>query len=299
MSFSQEVKEELSRHIPGARHCQLAELAALVSFLCKLTTKGKETALILETESPLIARKYFTLLNKTLSIYKDKKVITDQQALELLTALKMWRENERGETVCRLDVVDGILLQQTCCKRAFIRGAFLAAGSISDPRKAYHMEIVCRTSPQARQLRDVMNTFEAEAKIVERKGHYVVYVKEGSRIVDMLGVMEANVALMNLENVRILKKMRNSVNRKVNCETANIGKTVSAAVRQVEDIQLIEKKIGLSKLPQSLQEIARVRLEHPDMPLKDLGELLTPPVGKSGVNHRLRRISEIAEKLKV
>ena len=161
------------------------------------------------------------------------------------------------------------------------------------------MEIVCRTSPQARQLRDVMNTFEAEAKIVERKGHYVVYVKEGSRIVDMLGVMEANVALMNLENVRILKEMRNSVNRKVNCETANIGKTVSAAVRQVEDIQLIEKKIGLSKLPQSLQEIARVRLEHPDMPLKDLGELLTPPVGKSGVNHRLRRISEIAEKLKV
>ena len=299
MSFSQEVKEELSRHIPGARHCQLAELASLVSFLCKLTTKGKETALILETESPLIARKYFTLLNKTLSIYKDKKVITDQQALELLTALKMWRENERGETVCRLDVVDGILLQQTCCKRAFIRGAFLAAGSISDPRKAYHMEIVCRTSPQARQLRDVMNTFEAEAKIVERKGHYVVYVKEGSRIVDMLGVMEANVALMNLENVRILKEMRNSVNRKVNCETANIGKTVSAAVRQVEDIQLIEKKIGLSKLPQSLQEIARVRLEHPDMPLKDLGELLTPPVGKSGVNHRLRRISEIAEKLKV
>ena len=299
MSFSQAVKEELSRHIPGARHCQLAELAALVSFLCKLTTKGKETALILETESPLIARKYFTLLNKTLSIYKDKKVITDQQALELLTALKMWRENERGETVCRLDVVDGILLQQTCCKRAFIRGAFLAAGSISDPRKAYHMEIVCRTSPQARQLRDVMNTFEAEAKIVERKGHYVVYVKEGSRIVDMLGVMEANVALMNLENVRILKEMRNSVNRKVNCETANIGKTVSAAVRQVEDIQLIEKKIGLSKLPQSLQEIARVRLEHPDMPLKDLGELLTPPVGKSGVNHRLRRISEIAEKLKV
>mgnify|MGYP001851902234 FL=1 len=299
MSFSQEVKEELSRHIPGARHCQLAELAALVSFLCKLTTKGKETALILETESPLIARKYFTLLNKTLSIYKDKKVITDQQALELLTALKMWRENERGETVCRLDVVDGILLQQTCCKRAFIRGAFLAAGSISDPRKAYHMEIVCRTSPQARQLRDVMNTFEAEAKIVERKGHYVVYVKEGSRIVDMRGVMEASVALMNLENVRILKEMRNSVNRKVNCETANIGKTVSAAVRQVEDIQLIEKKIGLSKLPQSLQEIARVRLEHPDMPLKDLGELLTPPVGKSGVNHRLRRISEIAEKLKV
>ena len=126
-----------------------------------------------------------------------------------------------------------------------------------------------------------------------------MYLKEGAQIVDMLNVMGAHVALMNLENVRILKEMRNSVNRKVNCETANISKTVNAAVRQVEDIQFIMDTKGLSSLPENLQEIAQVRLEHPDMPLKDLGTLLMPPIGKSGVNHRLRKISEIAEKLRV
>ena len=297
MSFSQEVKEELSRHVPSARHCQLAELAAILSFLCKLTTKGKETVLILDTESPLTLQKYFTLLSKTLSINKDKKVISGQQALDVLETVKMWK-NTGENPGCRLDVVDGILLQQTCCKRAFIRGAFLASGSISDPTKAYHMEVVCRTQAQASQLQETMNTFEVDAKIVRRKQHYVVYLKEGAQIVDMLNVMEAHVALMNLENVRILKEMRNSVNRKVNCETANIGKTVSAAVRQVDDIRLIQERMGLSALPESLQEIAAARLENPDMPLKDLGKLLDPPVGKSGVNHRLRRISEIAERLK-
>lgn len=141
-----------------------------------------------------------------------------------------------------------------------------------------------------------MKGFAVDAKIVERKRHYVVYLKEGAQIVDMLNVMGAHVALMDLENVRILKEMRNSVNRKVNCETANITKTVSAAVRQVEDIQWIEQTRGLGSLPDSLREIAEVRLEHPDMPLKDLGQLLDPPLGKSGVNHRLRRISEIADR---
>lgn len=298
MSFSQDVKEELSGHLARARHCQLAELAAILSFLCKLTTKDGETALILDTESPLTLQKYFTLLNKTLSIDKDEKALSGRQALEILETVKMWKDTKTGPQ-CRLDVVDGILLQQTCCKRAFIRGAFLAAGSISDPRKAYHMEVVCKTQAQASQLSSVMNTFGTDAKIVRRKHHYVVYLKEGAQIVDMLNVMEAHVSLMNLENVRILKEMRNSVNRKVNCETANIGKTVNAAVRQVDDIRLIQERMGLSALPDSLQEIAAVRLEHPEMSLKDLGCLLDPPVGKSGVNHRLRRISEIAERFKV
>ncbi len=296
MSFSHEVKEELSGNLPKARHCQLAELAALVSFLCKLTIKDGKTYLILDTESTVTLRKYFTLLSKTLSIDKDDKVLSDQQALEVLQTVKFWKEDITKPL--QLDVTDGVLLQQTCCKRSFIRGAFLATGSISDPNKAYHMEIVCRTMSQALQLQGVMNSFAVDAKIVERKQHYVVYLKEGSQIVDMLNVMGAHVALMNLENIRILKEMRNSVNRKVNCETANISKTVNAAVRQVEDITLVSEQMGLSSLPEPLQEIAKVRLDHPDMPLKDLGQLLNPPVGKSGVNHRLRRISEIAEKLR-
>ena len=202
--------------------------------------------------------------------------------------------DENGVPIFR-DTVEGLLIQQSCCKRAYIRGAFLASGSISDPEKSYHFEVVCRTMEQAKQLQDVINSFEMEAKIVERKKHFVVYLKEGSQIVDILNVMEAHVALMNLENVRILKEMRNSVNRKVNCETANISKTVNAAVKQLEDIVYIRDTIGLDALPDGLREMAELRLEYPEAPLKELGTYLNPPVGKSGVNHRLRKISTIAE----
>ena len=151
---------------------------------------------------------------------------------------------------------------------------------------------------KAGQIRELMGTFGIEAKIVLRKKHYVVYIKEGSQIVDMLNVMEAPVALMELENIRILKEMRNSVNRQVNCETANINKTVSAAVKQTEDIRYIQETIGLSGLPANLQEMARVRLERPEATLKELGEALNPPVGKSGVNHRLRKLGILADDLR-
>ena len=143
-----------------------------------------------------------------------------------------------------------------------------------------------------------MAAFEVEAKTVLRKRYHVVYIKEGSQIVDMLGIMEAHVALMNLENVRILKEMRGTVNRKVNCETANINKTVSAAVEQINDILYIRDQAGFDRLPAGLKEIALARLEQPDATLKELGDSLDPPVGKSGVNHRLRKLREIATQLR-
>ena len=185
--------------------------------------------------------------------------------------------------------VKNALVQAVCCKRAYIRGAFIAAGSMSDPSKSYHFEIVCGELAQAEYVRDMINSFDLDAKIVTRKKTFVVYLKEGSQIVDVLNIMEAHIALMELENVRILKEMRNSVNRKVNCETANINKTVSAAVRQMEDIVY---------LPEGLRDVALTRLENPDATLKELGSLMADPVGKSGVNHRLRKISEIADKLR-
>ena len=152
--------------------------------------------------------------------------------------------------------------------------------------------------PKAEQLRELIATFDIEAKIVRRKKYYVVYIKEGSQIVDILNVMEAPVALMELENIRILKEMRNSVNRQVNCETANINKTVSAAVKQMDDIRYIQAVIGLDGLPDNLREMALVRLERPDATLKELGEALNPPVGKSGVNHRLRKLGILADDLR-
>ena len=144
----------------------------------------------------------------------------------------------------------------------------------------------------------MIQCFDIDAKIVVRNKSHVVYVKEGAQIVELLAVMEANVSLMNLENIRIVKEMRNSVNRKVNCETANIHKTVNAAVRQVEDIRLVEEKIGLENLNEGLAEIAELRLKYPEATLKELGMMLCPQVGKSGVNHRLRKLSELAKDLR-
>ena len=280
MSFSSDVKEELSRQYGRSRHCQLAELAGML----EMSGRIQEGVPVLDTDNPLLQEKYGVLMQKAFSVDVTEP-LTKTDSERILSALRLTEDSRR------------LLVQQTCCKRAFLRGAFMASGSISDPNKSYHFEIVARTLQQAQLLTELMNSFEADAKIVERKNHYVAYVKEGSQIVDMLNVMEAYVSLMNLENVRILMEMRNTVNRKVNCETANINKTVSAAVKQIEDIRKIQSRMEFDELPESLREMAELRLQYPDATLKELGKYLDPPVGKSGVNHRLRKLSAIAEDL--
>ena len=313
MSFSSSVKDELSRPMPGARHCQIAETAAILSLCGRVKISASDHFWIeIHTENVAVARKYFTLLKKTFNIRTDVSIRSGinpgrsrtyivavrehEEALKVLQAVKLI--NSQGEIGENLSLIRNVVLQNACCRRAFIRGAFLAAGSISAPEKFYHFEIVCPTEPKAEQLKNIIATFDIEAKIVPRKKYYVVYIKEGSQIVDILNVMEAPVSLMELENIRIVKEMRGSVNRQVNCETANINKTVSAAVKQIEDIRFIQSVAGLSGLPESLQEMARIRLERPEATLKELGEALEPPVGKSGVNHRLRKLSLVAEELR-
>ena len=313
MSFSSNVKDELSRQMPGARHCQIAETAAILSLCGRVKISASDHFWIeIHTENVAVARKYFTLLKKTFNIRTDVSIRSGmnhgrsrtyivavrehEEALKVLQAVKLI--NTQGEIGENLSLIRNVVLQNACCRRAFIRGAFLAAGSISAPEKFYHFEIVCPTEPKAEQLKNIIATFDIEAKIVPRKKYYVVYIKEGSQIVDILNVMEAPVSLMELENIRIVKEMRGSVNRQVNCETANINKTVSAAVKQIEDIRFIQSVAGLSGLPESLQEMARIRLERPEATLKELGEALEPPVGKSGVNHRLRKLSLVAEELR-
>lgn len=200
------------------------------------------------------------------------------------------------------DVEDGklgfpgqLVVERICCKRAFIRGAYLLAGSMSNPKKAYHLEFVTEDLNKAEKLAEIIGTFSIDAKIIKRKKNYVAYIKEGSQIVDLLNVMEAHVALMDLENVRILKEMRNQVNRHVNCEAANISKTVEAASKQIEDILFIRDHIGFENLAENLREIARLRIEYPEASLRELGTMLSPSIGKSGVNHRLRKLSMIAD----
>lgn len=295
MSFSSQVKEELSSQIGRSRHCQLAELAAIISYEGKIKIKEGKPLLVVTSENTALNTKYQMLLQKIWDIRIQKHALTSEETMRILSAVKVWQEKEYR--FMDTAVVNGMLLQQSCCKRAFIRGAFLASGSMSDPNKGYHFEVVCQKENQAEQLKTLMNSFEVDAKVILRKKNYVVYLKEGSHIVDILNVMEAHKSLMDLENVRIVKEMRNSVNRQVNCETANISKTVNAAVRQMEEISYIRAHMGLDQLPDNLKEIALLRMEYPDTPLKELGTYLVPPVGKSGVNHRFRKLSEFAKDL--
>ena len=287
MSFSAEVKDELARHISPARHCQIAELSAIMHF-CGQYGQDRDGNLTLgfQTENEALVRKGFTLLKKTYNI-NTGIVGKGEKCRDLLSKFGNLES-----------VTDPVLLKNACCRRAFLRGAFLCCGSISDPAKGYHMEFVCDREEQAEQLKQVMAQFDVEAKTVLRKRYFVVYLKEGAGIVELLNVMEAHISLMNLENLRIIKEMRNSINRRVNCEAANITKTIKASTRQVEDILYIKQHYGFSKLPDNLREMAEVRLEYPDAALKELGEYLDPPVGKSGVNHRLRKLSELADKLR-
>ena len=313
MSFSSHVKEELSRQVSPARHCQIAETAAILSLCGKVhITEDNQYMIRIHTENVAVARKYFTLLKKAFNIRADvairrnaflKKnrtytvaVRRSRDAVRVLQAARLLGDD--GDVCENMSVVKNLIIQNSCCRRAFVRGAFLAAGSLSDPEKFYHFEITCASMRKAKQLQGLMASFDIEARIVLRKRYFVVYVKEGSQIAELLQIMEAPVALMELENIRIVKEMRNSVNRQVNCETANINKTVSAAVKQMEDIRYIQDTIGLESLPENLQEMARVRLERPEATLKELGEALEPPVGKSGVNHRLRKLSLMAEDLR-
>lgn len=287
MSFSSDIKEELGRQYSKSRHCQMAELAGMIELEGQIDSASG--TLFFRAENPILIEKYAVLMRRVFGL-DISKPISVEDTRRIMETFK-WSELEGATT-------NNLMLQNTCCKRAFIRGVFLAAGSMSDPNKSYHFEIVCHTIEQARQVQEVMRSFDTDAKIVERKGHQVVYLKEGSQIVDMLNVMEAYVALMNLENVRILKEVRNSINRKVNCETANINKTVNAAVKQVEDIEFLRDHVGLENLPDNLREMALLRLEYPEATLKELGGYLDPPVGKSGVNHRLRKLSVMAEDLR-
>ncbi|MGN0156837.1 MAG: DNA-binding protein WhiA [Lachnospiraceae bacterium] len=305
MSFSSDVKEELAKHISPARHCQIAEFAAILHFCGRIKRQNDgSNVLLLETENEAVLRKCFTLLRKTFNIEAVGSEGNDS-ILQITDCEDVWNIfkttrliGDDGTFHGFTEPVSPILIKNACCKRSFLRGVFLCAGSMSDPAKGYHLELVTGTEKQAGQIQQILWDFELDAKVIPRKKYFVVYLKEGSNIVDFLNICEAHVSLMNFENLRIVKEMRNSINRRVNCEAANITKTVNAAAKQIADITMLQKTYGFENLPENLREMAEVRLEHPDATLKELGQYLNPPVGKSGVNHRLRKLSEIAEEFK-
>lgn len=312
MSFSFNVKKELTCIPLGARHCMIAELAAMIIMAGEIKYENSAFSIKFQTENAAIARKYFTITKKAFNINTEIVLKTSKKSHKKQTYMLVTKDSEEARKILIAttllkqveehfilrDHVDLAIIQSTCCKRAYLRGAFLGAGSVSDPEKGYHLEFVNPTERHAIFLKEMMVSLEMEPKVVERKANYILYLKEGTQIVDLLNIMGAHIALMELENVRIVKEVRNNVNRIVNCETANLKKTVSAAVRQMQDIEYVQNTIGISALPENLQQVAIYRLEYPSSSLKELGELLNPPVGKSGVNHRLKKISEIAEHIR-
>lgn len=308
MSFASETKKELTQ-VEADDTSLKAEVAALIRMNGSLSFTNRQLSLDVQTENAAIARRLYTIVKK---LYPYN--------VELLVRKKM-RLKKNNVYICRLrdgarellkdlyimgddfqlnHTIAGELIQKTSHKRAYLRGAFLAGGSINNPEtSSYHLEIYSLYKEHGESLATLMNTFELNAKTIERKKGFVTYLKEAEKISDFLSLVGAHQAMLKFEDVRIIRDMRNSVNRIVNCETANLNKTIGAALRQVENIRYIDNAIGLDQLPEKLREIARLRVEYQDVTLKELGEMVSAgTVSKSGVNHRLRKIDEIADALR-
>ncbi|MBB6735354.1 DNA-binding protein WhiA [Cohnella zeiphila] len=307
MSFAAQTKKELTL-VDAEPCCERAELSALIRMNGAVQLTNKRIVLDISTENAAIARRIYTLLKRHHDV-----------PTELLVRKKM-RLKKNNVYVVRVPAgvepllkeleiagsgfqfhpsIDKELVRKPCCKRAYLRGAFLAGGSVNNPEgSSYHLEIASMYEEHCRALVDLANKFHLNARFIERKKGFIFYIKEGEKIIEFLSIIGAHQALFKFEDVRIMRDMRNSVNRIVNCETANLNKTIGAAVRQIDNIKLLEKEVGLENLPDKLREVAEIRLKHPDLNLKEVGDMLKGQVSKSGVNHRLRKIDEWAEKIR-
>ncbi|MDQ0191365.1 DNA-binding protein WhiA [Alicyclobacillus cycloheptanicus] len=309
MSFAGQTKKELTM-VDESACCQRAEVEAIVGWNGLFRMAEDRRVLDVETENVATARRIYTLIKAQFDVHPEvvvrKKMRLKKNNIYAIRVPSVHAEAmlrslgwEAGAQTGPVGPAPTRTLK-ACCKRAFLRGAFLAAGSVNDPGgTSYHLEIGCPTESQANHALCLMNEFGLHAKLIQRKKGYVVYLKEGEKIVEFLSIIGAHQALLKFEDVRILKGMRNQVNRLVNCETANMNKTIAAAVRQLEVIRWIDQQIGLETLPPHLREAAELRLRHPEVNLQELSQRTGNRVSKSGLNHRFRKLEEIANKLRM
>jgi DNA-binding protein WhiA len=310
MSFSVDTKNELARVVAIRLCCKMAELAAIIKMDGLIQISGQHRlSLHIITESAAVARKVFSYLKSLFGVHTDilikKKSRLKKNNIYLVRMMpqpevaivlnSVGMIDQQGQF---LDNIKQELIKKDCCRRSYLRGVFLGGGSVSDPEGDYHLEILINEENFSKNICKLLKRYGLSAGINRRKNWEVVYLKGSEDIIKLLNLMGAHNALLNFENIRIYKDLRNQVNRLVNCETANLNKTVNAAVKQVEDIRFIDECMGLFKLPENLRSVAELRLQYPDISLKELGEMLNPAIGKSGANHRIRRIQRIAEKLK-
>ncbi len=317
MSFSASVKNELARVNSGKVCCQRAEFAAFLRMGGNIRIGGKrQISILVNTENAATTRKYFKLakdlfcVEAEISVYRKQKLRKNQvfglylppqpKIKKILQLLGIENEDAlwgMGQDDAALNKVLAKVVKKDCCVRAYLRGAFMGGGSITNPEGSYHLELVCTDVAHQKYLVNLMQVFDLNPKTGTRKDQLLIYLKEAEKIIDFLNVIGAHQALLDFENTRIVKEIRNNVNRLVNCETANVNKIVDTGMRQVVAVRAIEQHLGLGNLSPNLKETAELRLEYPEASLKEIGEMLTPPLGKSGVNHRMRRLEEIAEDL--
>lgn len=307
MSFAAQTKKELTL-MEAEACCEKAELSALIRMNGSVQLSNQRIILDISTENAAIARRIYSLLKKTYQVHIEllvrkkmrlKKnnvymVRIPSKVQDILSDLKIVSEGFQFTPG-----IDKSVIRGSCCKRSYLRGAFLAGGSVNNPEgSSYHLEISSMYEEHCNALVDLANRFHLNARCIERKKGFVFYIKEGQKIIEFLNIIGAHQALLRFEDIRIMKDMRNSVNRIVNCETANLNKTIGASMRQIENIRLLQREVGLESLPEKLREVAEIRLQYPDVNLNEIGDMLKGNVSKSGVNHRLRKIDELAEKLR-
>jgi len=306
MSFSSTAKAEICRTPASGECCELSELAALIHTAGSISISGGVFTLRIDTENAAVARRAFGLLKNLYGIHAKTQMHTNQLKRNHIYSLTVESAASRMVAVdTRIIGEEGLgfgadtpLTGRRCCRIAFVRGAFLGGGSVTNPEKRYHLEIVCGQKEFADVLLNIIVELGVAAKSIVRAKNHVVYLKEGDSIVTLLTMMGAHTSVLSIENIRVLKSMRNSVNRKVNCETGNLSKTVNASLKQQESIAYISAHMGLDKLSAALLEVAEARITHPDATLEELTVLLGA-VSKSGVNHKLRKLVSMAEHLKI
>lgn len=311
MSFASNVRGELARCDCAYICCARSELSAALISSGGISFRGLgRYSLSLTATEGAVARRYFGLLKQYWGVTAQIRtlvadalrgqkryqlVIPDENAASLLAELELLEET----ALFGIRSAPGsALTEYACCKKSFLRGAFLMCGTVNDPNRDYHIEIAASTEQFAQYLIGLMNYYEIPAKMTSRKSKYVVYLKKAESLSDFLTLMGAGAARLELENVRIKKDVGNQVNRQMNCDNSNINRTMEAAQARIRDILLLEEQVGLEKLPKSLREIAEIQLSNPEMSLSGMGELMNPPIGKSGVNGRMRKLSELARRLR-
>ncbi len=308
MSFSSQIKDEILQNKDLNRHCVIAELSGLLQNNFSIKNSG-DLKVCFNSENQFFVKRIFQLTKNYFDVETEVKIrknrnirqnytffVIIKNGFELLRAVEILDENHIFHS--KTSYVNKLLMKRNCCIGAYLRGEFIVTGSISNPSKNYHLEFKKNNLKDGKTLCQILNEFNLKAKITKRKGYHIVYIKEGDKVSDFLNIIGVHQSLLYLESLMVEKDVKNIINRRQNCEMANLNKTINAALKHINDIEFIESKKGLSFLDEELREIAVLRTQDTDLTLTEIGNLLNPPISKSSVNYRLKKISIIAENLR-